>query len=173
MARVNACPSAVADFSGRRERVPFPCCGRPLRHGGTCAIRVLWWAFAAWVNAGPSGVVARGEVVLGSGKRKARTTADPSLHPSGYAPAFGRAVGPSARLFYDTRERVPFRCCGRPLRGTCALRVLCGLFMAGRTNVLPVLRQAFYGRRERVSFRCCNGFFKGWRERVSFSCVYL
>jgi hypothetical protein len=30
--------------------------------------------------------------------------------PSGYAPAFGRAVGPSARLFYGTRERVPFRC---------------------------------------------------------------
>jgi hypothetical protein len=31
------------------------------------------------------------------------------FRPSGYAPAFGRAVAPSARRFFGTRKRVPFR----------------------------------------------------------------
>jgi hypothetical protein len=33
---------------------------------------------------------------------------DQSLRPSGFAPAFGRAVAPSAGHFIGTRERVPF-----------------------------------------------------------------
>jgi hypothetical protein len=32
-----------------------------------------------------------------------------SLCPSGFAPAFGRAVAPFGVAFYGTRERVPFR----------------------------------------------------------------
>ena len=40
--------------------------------------------------------------------RKA-TAIDQSLRPSDFAPAFGRAVAASRRLFYGTPEGVPFR----------------------------------------------------------------
>jgi hypothetical protein len=32
-----------------------------------------------------------------------------SLRPSGFAPAFGRAVAPFGAAFYGMRERMPFR----------------------------------------------------------------
>jgi hypothetical protein len=109
-----------------------------------------------------------------------KTKANQSLRPSGFAPAFGRAVGPSAWLFMARVNACPSDALAGARRGRAWIRKAEGEddsrglragFMA-RVNVgLPGRGRAWIRRAEgEDDSRAFGSGFSGARERVPFRC---